>query len=339
MIKGYKKFIVGAVVAVSALNMTAFGAEWYDDAVKHGKEREIISADYNINGMLTRGEMAEMLSAAADLKAYYIDNPFSDIEIKDSYTDDIIRLYNADIYKGREDNGKLYADADEVLTREQAAAFIVRTYGFSTAKNSELKFTDSDDISDYSKKDICILTEMGIVSGYDDGTFKPQNNVSKTEFLAMLYKADEALDGKIPNVNEKSVITDDRLSKNISIVVLNSEPINADSEIKLRFTRLGEEPEAIYAYNPQIFQLEKKINGQWIEISRDNENINDINYQIKADNSSDRTIKLSDFYNDLESGEYRLVYGFRVNGIGIEKGIKYGVVNFNLEKTEFAEEK
>ena len=86
---------------------------------------------------------------------------------------------------------------------------------------------------------------MGIVSGYDDGTFKPQNNVSKTEFLAMLYKADEALDGKIPNVNEKSVITDDRLSKNISIVVLNSEPINADSEIKLRFTRLGEEPEAI----------------------------------------------------------------------------------------------
>ena len=65
----------------------------------------------------------------------------------------------------------------------------------------------------------------------------------------------------------------------------------------------------------------------------------DINYQIKADNSSDRTIKLSDFYNDLESGEYRLVYGFRVNGIGIEKGIKYGAVNFNLEKTEFAEEK
>ena len=56
MIKGYKKFIVGAVVAVSALNMTAFGAEWYDDAVKHCKEREIISADYNINGMLTRGE-------------------------------------------------------------------------------------------------------------------------------------------------------------------------------------------------------------------------------------------------------------------------------------------
>ena len=336
MIKGYKKFIVGAVVAVSALNMTAFGAEWYDDAVKHCKEREIISADYNINGMLTR---AEMLSAAADLKAYYIDNPFSDIEIKDSYTDDIIRLYNADIYKGREENGKLYADADEVLTREQAAAFIVRTYGFSTAKNSELKFTDSDDISDYSKKDICILTEMGIASGYDDGTFKPQNNVSKTEFLAMLYKADEALDGKIPNVNEKSVITDDRLSKNISIVLLNSEPIKADSDIKLRFTRLGEEPEAIYAYNPQIFQLEKKINGQWIEISRDNENINDINYQIKADNSSDRTIKLSDFYNDLESGEYRLVYGFRVNGIGIEKGIKYGAVNFNLEKTELAEEK
>ena len=46
------------------------------------------------------------------------------------------------------------------------------------------------------KNDICILTEMGIVSGYDDGTFKPQNNVSKTEFLAMLYKSDEALDGK-----------------------------------------------------------------------------------------------------------------------------------------------
>lgn len=339
MKKIYKK-VIACAVALSTLHVTAFSAPWYEEAVKHSQEKEIISEDYDINGMLTRGEMAEMLGAAAELSAYYIDNPFSDLKEEDSWTDDIIRLYNAGIYMGSEEEGKLNANADEVLTKEQAAAFIVRTYGLENEDidTVELTFTDTNEISDYSVNDIKIVVKLGIVAGYDDGSFKPKNEIAKTEFITMLYKADSVSEGNKPDVSEKSAVTDDKLSENIVIENISADDITAENEMRLRFTRLSEEPGALYVYNPQDFQLEKKVNGVWIAVSRDKGEINDIGYQIKADSSSERTINLSDFYENLEAGEYRLVYRFQVNGVGIEKGIKYGAVEFKIADTEFNSE-
>ena len=42
--------------------------------------------------------------------------------------------------------------------------------------------------TDYDEA-VRLLTELGVISGYDDGTFKPDNNVTRAEFAAMMVRA------------------------------------------------------------------------------------------------------------------------------------------------------
>ncbi len=325
----YKKAMVCAI-ALSVLHVTVFGTQWYDEAVSHGRENGIISEDFDIEGLLTRGEMAEMLSNVIGFDAYYTNVPFADIQAGNSVTDDIVTLYSAGIYSGSAAaDDKLEARIGDALKREEAAAFIVRTYGFD-GDGKELTFEDKDDISEYALKDISILVGKGIMSGYEDNTIRPKNNVSKAEFLTMLYKADEAAGGKTPSVKASSLISETSFSSNLRIDVLNESPVKADEALNIRFVRFGEKAEALYAYNPQEFQLERLENGQWTALGRNGSALTDIDYQLKADSESERKVTLSDLYDGLEDGEYRLVYRFAVNGVGIEKGYEYAAVNITI---------
>ena len=170
MKKTYMRILACAAV-LSMLPITAFGTQWYDEAVAYCTEKGIIYEDYDTEGLLTRGEMAKMLNKAANIgKYYYIDNPFEDLDLSESWSDDIINLYYAGIYEGSAAaDGKLEANPEDVLTREQATAFIVRTYGFKD-EDKELDFSDKNDISDYAAGNVSALTGKGVISGYDDNT-------------------------------------------------------------------------------------------------------------------------------------------------------------------------
>lgn len=325
----YKK-VMACAIAFSVLHVTAFGTQWYDEAVNYSRENGIISEDFDIEGLLTRGEMAQMLGNVIGFDAYYTNVPFADIKAGDSVTDDIVTLYSVGIYGGNvAADDKLEARIGDALKREEAASFIVRTYGFE-GDEKELTFADKDNISEYAVNDIGVLVSKGIMSGYEDNTIRPKNNVSKAEFLTMLYKAEEALNGEIPAVKAESLIHETDLSENLKIGMLNESPVSADSLLSLSFARLGEKAEAIYAYNPQEFQLERLENGKWMALGRSKAGTTDINYQLKADSTSERSVTLSDFYGSLEDGEYRLVYRFAVNGVGIEKGYDYAAVNITV---------
>ena len=100
MKKTYMRILACAAV-LSMLPITAFGTQWYDEAVAYCTEKGIIYEDYDTEGLLTRGEMAKMLNKAANIgKYYYIDNPFEDLDLSESWSDDIINLYYAGIYEG-----------------------------------------------------------------------------------------------------------------------------------------------------------------------------------------------------------------------------------------------
>ena len=328
-----KKTYLKALVFAAALTFSstvAYAAQWYDEAVNYCRTAGYIPESYDISGSLTRGGMAEMLSKAAGLSAGKTDNPFSDLSSDKSYTDDIIMLYNAGIYMGSgSSDGSLKADAESVLTREQAAAFIVRAYGFEES-SKDITFKDADKISDYAVKDMKTLISEGVFSGYEDNTIRPDKEVSKTEFITMIYKADTAI-GKAEKPAEKIDFTADKQSSNLKVSVLNTETVIPTDELKLSFTRYSSDPGALYVYNPQKFQLEKNVDGEWSFVERDHSYINEIEYQLKADSSSERKVILSNFYDGLEDGKYRIIYEFSVNGVGIEKRKEYTAVEFDLK--------
>lgn len=61
------------------------------------------------------------------------------------------------------------------------------TLPFPPTETSEVPFEDSAD--HWAKEDIAAATELGIVGGYEDGEFKPNNNVTRSEFAVMLVRA------------------------------------------------------------------------------------------------------------------------------------------------------
>lgn len=77
------------------------------------------------------------------------------------------------------------------VTREQAVAMLYRcanTLELDTSKADTSAYTDSASISDWASNAIMWANAEGLINGYDDGSFKPQNNVTKEEFAKMLYQ-------------------------------------------------------------------------------------------------------------------------------------------------------
>lgn len=75
---------------------------------------------------------------------------------------------------------------DEPITREQAAAVIGRALDLAGGIN--LGFADRNEISDYAKMYVSVCAEKGIIEGYDDGTFRPLNNITRAETAAILSR-------------------------------------------------------------------------------------------------------------------------------------------------------
>ena len=87
---------------------------------------------------------------------------------------------------GSEKNGKLYFNPDSSLTRAQAAAMIGRTQAKGYAE-AELTFTDNGKIPAYAAPYIRTMTAQGVISGYSDGSFKPNNNITRGQMAKILY--------------------------------------------------------------------------------------------------------------------------------------------------------
>ena len=52
--------------------------------------------------------------------------------------------------------------------------------------NSGKDFTDSADIDDYAKDSVAVLAEMKILSGFEDGSFRPQDCLTRAEAAKIL---------------------------------------------------------------------------------------------------------------------------------------------------------
>ena len=86
-----------------------------------------------------------------------------------------------DIVNGFEDNT---FRPTENITREQFAAVMMRAFEFGES-SAALAFTDADQAG-WSKGYIAKAVELGVINGYEDGSFQPASNVTRAEAFKML---------------------------------------------------------------------------------------------------------------------------------------------------------
>lgn len=76
---------------------------------------------------------------------------------------------------------------DNTLTRAEAAAMISNVRGIEPNEKFANKFSDVKDDAWY-RDVICTLVMAERITGYDDGTFRPENPVTRAEFITLIGK-------------------------------------------------------------------------------------------------------------------------------------------------------
>jgi len=75
------------------------------------------------------------------------------------------------------------------ITRAEFAAMMIRGLGFKVAGTSAVTAFSDVEPSYWASTYIKYASELGIIYGYGDGTFRPKNNITNDEAIAMLVRA------------------------------------------------------------------------------------------------------------------------------------------------------
>ena len=168
-----------------------WGADYCDFLYDRGISGGYDDGTFRPDSLLTRLDFAVMLYNALKLdpaKYAEVALPFADLEKLPERTLPAVRaLYAEGVVTGTQGkDGKLYFNPAGNLTRAQAAAMIGRTQdkGYALA---DLSFTDAADIPGYASFYIRTMVGQGIISGYADGTFRPQANITRGQMAKILY--------------------------------------------------------------------------------------------------------------------------------------------------------
>ncbi len=78
---------------------------------------------------------------------------------------------------------------DKNISRAEFAAVLVRAMNYSLSQDIQLKFTDKDNIPAWAKSYVSAAVKAGIIHGYQDGTFRADDYISRVEMAVMVMRA------------------------------------------------------------------------------------------------------------------------------------------------------
>jgi len=81
------------------------------------------------------------------------------------------------------------ARPDNQITRAEAVKILIKALNIKANNDVNLKFTDSQKIPDWVKEYLAAAQENNIIIGYEDGSFRPDNKMTRSEATTMIMKA------------------------------------------------------------------------------------------------------------------------------------------------------
>ncbi len=170
--------------------------EWAKSAIEYLQDKNIISGTaeniFSPSDTVKREEFVKMLVLImgkynANASADFADVPSG--HWSESY---IASAVEAGLVQGidSESFGLGYE-----ISREDACVLLYRALAEKTSENSPKEFTDADEISDYAKEAVDLMSALGIISGMDDGSFKPADAMTRAQAAKLLYEFCQVIGG------------------------------------------------------------------------------------------------------------------------------------------------
>ncbi|MGZ9585608.1 S-layer homology domain-containing protein [Paenibacillus marinisediminis] len=170
---------------------------WANDAIYDMAQKGYISG-YQDNSFkpekpITREEFAKLISVTFSLDLVDVDTPsFSDVQ-RDRWSFKYVEAAKEFLTGYYPPKGKPFFSPATKATREDVAVALVKVLGYTPDDLQDpyildRNFSDVDSIS-YNLRDyVAIATENRLIQGYEDGTFRPENPITRAEVATLLYR-------------------------------------------------------------------------------------------------------------------------------------------------------
>jgi hyaluronate lyase len=206
------------VAAASPVRFDDMKHHWAGDAVHKLADKKIVQGypdnTFRPEEPVTRAQFAVMLANALSRKpsggaAALPDMSGSDADHAGGASSDVLKAFvdrdripswaassvqlavRAGWFVGYDDGGgSLRFDSDRILNRAETAVAAGRAWRWMHPKQAvdpdPLEYRDKAKIPEWGMRDIAMLAELGILAGYEDGTFRPDRPVTRAEAAVLI---------------------------------------------------------------------------------------------------------------------------------------------------------
>ena len=202
----------GTIVYAPQVFIDLDGFDWAADAITQFVQSGIVQGvgdgRFAPDELVTREQFAKMLTLTYGASADITPTPtFADVG-RDRWSYPYIEACSNYLTAyPNPTGGKLFFRPNEAATREDIAVALVKMMGLSERDVKdpdylENTFTDAATVSPGLRDFITVAAEYGLLTGYTDGTFRPQRGITRAEAVVLLSRstkiAVDADSGKIP---------------------------------------------------------------------------------------------------------------------------------------------
>lgn len=288
---------------------------WSKNGVIQGYQGKFRPDDY-----ITRGELSVILNRILRYEHSNINvEKYTDIK-QEFYKNDILSLNEQGIIMGAD---SMLRPNDKV-TRQEVFTILVRAFKLN-GKNQNVSFKDEEDIANWAKSSVNIMSSNGFINGYQ-GKINPKKNIKRAELVKILdnmidiyidkngYYSQEDLKkfektNKIAIINAKDVVIEKWDTQKNIIITSNSniEKIHfLNSNLKGNLIFLPRNKKIRLNLEDSVIQNIQ--NNSKVAIYADvktNISTPDIKYNVLEDNQKINKIQEKDEKNPRNSDEYK----------------------------------
>jgi uncharacterized protein YraI len=181
-------FILLSCGTALAADLNDIGGHWaaaeIERAVSSGYVKGYPDGTFMPDSGVDRAEFVAMLDGAFQVPAGQNENTPGDVSGQDWFTQDVKSALAAGFVSGYPDG--TFRPQDEV-SRQEGACMLAKLLKLDGA--GDLSFSDADEIGSWAKASVSGLVAAGIMTGYPDGSFRPQEVITRAEAVVMINKA------------------------------------------------------------------------------------------------------------------------------------------------------
>ncbi len=171
---------------------------WANTYISEMVNRNVVSGypdgKFRPNNTITRAEFAKIMIAASGVTPKKVNySSFSDIPAT-NWASPFVEAVKDYMTGYRTTDNKYIFNPSAPATREDVAVALVKLKGYDANRlpdqnTIKAMFSDYNGISESAKNYVALAVENGLVSGFQDETFRPQATITRAEATVMLWRA------------------------------------------------------------------------------------------------------------------------------------------------------